>query len=73
MCEPQLGKRNLYPVLSTKTSVASVKRMMNFIAYADGTNTIPDISKITGIPISEITGYAELLKKENLLDEIEIN
>ena len=73
LCEPQLGKRNLYPVLSTKTSVASVKRMMNFIAYADGTNTIPDISKITGIPISEITGYAELLKKENLLDEIEIN
>jgi aminopeptidase-like protein len=67
--EPQLGKRNLYPVLSTKTSVASVKRMMNFIAYADGRNDIEEISKITGIPTEEILSYAELLKKEGLLEE----
>lgn len=67
--EPQLGKRNLYPVLSTKTSVASVKRMMNFIAYADGSNDIECISAITGIPLDELEGYVRLIQKEDLLDE----
>ncbi len=73
LCEPQLGRRNLYPVLSTKTSVASVKRMMNFIAYVDGTNDVSGISRITGISIPEIEGYVELLKKENLLEVIELH
>jgi len=65
-----LGPRNLYPVLSTKTSVASVKRMMNFIAYADGRNGLNSISEITGIPVPELEGYAALLKNEGLLDEL---
>jgi aminopeptidase-like protein len=72
LCEPQLGKRNLYPVLSTKTSVASVKRMMNFIAYSDGKNDLEDIADITGIPLQEISEYLELLKKEDLIEEIDI-
>jgi aminopeptidase-like protein len=72
LCEPQLGRRNLYPVLSTKTSVSSVKRLMNFIAYADGTNDLINISDITGIPLEEIYEYVELLLKEDLLEEVEV-
>ena len=37
MCEPQLGKRGLYPNLSSKnTGGKTVKSMMNLISYCDG-------------------------------------
>lgn len=69
--EPQLGKRNLYPDLSTKNSVASVKRMMNFIAYLDGTNELSDISTISGIPVSELELYLKVLQEHGLVEEID--
>ena len=39
-CEPQLGKRGLYPTLSMAGSAFAVRDMMNFIAYADGENDL---------------------------------
>ena len=69
--EPQLGKRGLYPNLSTKSSNVSVKTMMDFIAYADGTNDLIDISNIIGKPVMEILPIAERLLEARLLEEIE--
>ena len=43
--EPQLGKRGLYPTISTKNSNNEVRRMMNLIAYCDGNNTLLDIAE----------------------------
>jgi aminopeptidase-like protein len=34
--EPQLGRRELYPTLSTKQSAATVHDILNVLAYADG-------------------------------------
>lgn len=34
--EPQLGRRGLYPTLSTKDSAATVHDILNVLAYADG-------------------------------------
>jgi len=65
--EPQLGKRGLYPSLSTKTSGASVRNMMNFIAYADGANDLLDISNIIGVPPWELYLLADSLIKAGLL------
>ena len=36
LCEPQLGKRGMYPTVSKKGSYDVVKSMVDFIAYADG-------------------------------------
>jgi aminopeptidase-like protein len=69
-CEPQLGKRGLYPNLSTKKSGASVKTMMDFIAYADGTNDLIQISNIIGKSVNEIVPLAERLLEAELLKEI---
>ena len=38
--EPQLGKRGLYPTLSTKESGDQVRAMMNLISYCDGKHTL---------------------------------
>ncbi len=68
--EPQLGKRGLYPNLSTKNSNVSVKTMMDFIAYADGTNDLIDISNIIGKPVMDIVPIAERLLEAKLLEEV---
>ena len=73
--EPQLGKRGLYPNLSTKKSGTSVSTMMDFISYADGNNDLLQISNIIGKPVQEIVpiveklleaGLLEIVKEENL-------
>ena len=64
-CEPQLGKRGLYPNISTKESGKIVQNMMNFISYCDGSNSILEISEICGIDFEESFGYYEKLMKVN--------
>jgi aminopeptidase-like protein len=35
-CEPQLGRRGLYPTVSIENSTSEIRTMMNLIVYADG-------------------------------------
>jgi len=64
--EPQLGKRGLYPTLSTKSS-AKIGSMRNFIAYADGKNDLIDISKKIKTPVWELYPIIEKLMEASLL------
>lgn len=68
--EPQLGKRGLYPNVSTKASTATVEDMMNLIAYADGTNDLIDISNMINTPVSRLVPIVQNLVAEGLLAEI---
>jgi len=36
LCEPQLGKRGLFPTLTTQENRKIVRTLIDFIAYADG-------------------------------------
>ena len=45
LCEPQMGKRGLYPNLSTKSGSKKSKIYMNFLQYADGKNDLKFIAK----------------------------
>lgn len=67
-CEPQLGKRGLYPTISTKSSGAIVRDMMNFIAYADGSNDLIDISDMINIEAEELYETIDNLLNANLID-----
>lgn len=71
LCEPQLGRRGLYPTLSAKNSATTVRNMMNFIAYADGKNNLIDISDKIGVPVWELYAIADKLKSADLLDVVE--
>jgi len=68
LCEPQLGKRGLYPDLSQKGSYGGVAAMMNFIAYADGCNDLIDISNRIGVPAEELLDNIRRLQKNDLLE-----
>jgi aminopeptidase-like protein len=61
-CEPQLGKRGLYPDISKKGSAKDVRLMTNLIAYSDGTNDTVDIAEILDKPIWEIIEVIKELK-----------
>ena len=50
-CEPQLGKRGLYPTLSTTGTKEKVKDMMNFLAYCDGKTDLIDIANKINLPV----------------------
>lgn len=65
--EPQLGKRGLYPTLSTKETIAEVSAMMNLISYCDGTHTLLDIAEIIDEPVSKLVEILRPLLKEGLI------
>jgi aminopeptidase-like protein len=67
-CEPQLGKRGLYPTLSRKGQYNELFKMINFLSYADGKNDLIDISNIIKVPVRELLDLAELLKNNNLIE-----
>lgn len=70
LCEPQLGKRGLYPDLSTKSTTNTVRDMMNVMAYADGSNDLLDICNIIYVPIDELYSVVEKLSENGLLKKV---
>lgn len=68
LCEPQLGKRGLYPTVSRKGIYEEVKKMTNLIAYADGTEDLIQISSRIGVPVSELIPIVDKLCEAGLLE-----
>lgn len=67
LCEPQLGKRGLYPTLSSKNSANHVQHMLNLLGYADGVNSLLDIANLIQVPFWELYPIYEKLLSHHLL------
>ena len=67
LCEPQLGKRNLYPTVSQKNTYADISTRMDFLAYADGKHSVFDISNKIKKNIKLVTNEAIILEREGLI------
>lgn len=67
LCEPQLGKRGLYPNISTVNSGETVRDLMNFISYCDGNHSLLDISDILNIDYMKCMDLHSKLSKANLI------
>lgn len=66
-CEPQLGKRGLYPTLSTRESGAAVRAMMNVLAYADGTLDLVALADKIRLHALDCATIIERLAQEGLM------
>lgn len=66
-CEPQLGKRGLYPTVSQKGTKGDARYMQDFIAYADGRNDLIGISNILDIPVDKLIPIKDQLMEHHLL------
>ena len=70
LCEPQLGKRGLYPTLSTKDSQGIVRNMMNLIAYCDGMNDLLKIAEIINVPMWELFDLVDKLMEHQIIESL---
>ena len=70
LCEPQLGKRGLYPNTSTKSSGAEVRNLINVISFLDGNLDLLEIAEKCQVSYEEVFGIVEKLKFAGLLDRI---
>ena len=68
-CEPQLGKRGLYPTLGSQKGTESyVKAMMWILNLTDGDHDLIDISLKSKIPILELKPVLFKLLENNILN-----
>jgi len=68
MCEPQMGKRGLYPTLSTKNENKLTISYMDFLQYADGTNSLEKISNLIKLELNSVKKINSILFKNNLIN-----
>ena len=70
LCEPQMGKRKLYPNLSTKKiQDKDTIQTMNFLSFCDGKNSLLNIADLLKIPIWELYELVEKLQSHSLISE----
>ena len=67
LCEPQMGKRGLYNTLSIKRDFLLSRTYMNFLQFADGKNSLEEISRQIKIDIKITKKIFYKLKKYNLI------
>jgi aminopeptidase-like protein len=68
-CEPQLGKRGLYPTLgSQKGTEDFVTTMLWILNLADGTNDLISISEKSKIPFSQLIPVIDRLIENGILE-----
>ncbi|MBI4060198.1 MAG: DUF4910 domain-containing protein [Elusimicrobia bacterium] len=66
-CEPQLGRRGLYPTLSKKGEFGSGRRILDFLAYCDGTNDLLAVAETIGADALELAAVAEKMAAAGLI------
>ncbi|NBH13916.1 DUF4910 domain-containing protein [Lachnospiraceae bacterium] len=69
LCEPQLGKRGLYPTVSRKGIYQDTTVLRDFIAYADGTMDLMDIAQKIQADIEAVLQVSMVLLEHGLIGE----
>lgn len=67
-CEPQMGKRGLYPTLSVKGRDEEVRLIMNFLSLCDGQTSLFEIAEYLNLAIWKLYDVVDLLKSHGLID-----
>lgn len=67
LCEPCLGKRNLYPTTSRKEIFENVISTVNVLCHADGENDLLDIADKIGLPYDQCLNIVRVLLSSKLL------
>lgn len=72
LCEPQLGKRGLYPKTSSRGSskAGGHFKTIDFLAYADGTNDLISIAHIIGLTFENTFDISQKLESAGLIERL---
>lgn len=69
-CEPQLGKRGLYPTLGGGKVPTSVEVLLNVLEYCDGSEDLLAVAARCNISITQAAQAANVLESHGLLRDI---
>ena len=72
-CEPQLGKRGLYPTLGGGKVSASVDVLLNVLSYCDGETDLLTLAETCGLSIFDVADAAKTLEEHGLISEVTAN
>ena len=69
LCEPQLGRRNLYTVKFSKKNTYKKELYIrkNLLAYSNGKRSIFEISNILNVSLNDLLEQYKILKKANVI------
>ena len=67
ICEPQMGKRGFYNKVFLKEKKLSSDTYMDFLQYADGRNSLKEISKIINLSFANSKKIFKTLLKKKLV------
>jgi aminopeptidase-like protein len=70
LCEPQLGKRGLYPNTSTLSAVSEVRNLMNVISFLDGKLSTIEIADKCKLPYRDVQDILNKLELANLIEKV---
>lgn len=69
LCEPQLGKRQLYPSLGAKETHNPTREILNVLSLADGRSLL-EIADYLNLPFTAVLGHAQKLIENDLIEEV---
>jgi len=67
LCEPNLGKRGLYPLMGAKKISLRVKNIKDFLAYADGLTTLEKIADQLNLNVAKANSLYDLLIEKGII------
>ena len=68
ICEPQMGKRGLYHTLSNKNKKKLTNSYLDFLQYADGTNSLEKISSLIKLDLNLVRKIYRILLSNKLVE-----
>ncbi|HIJ83555.1 MAG TPA: DUF4910 domain-containing protein, partial [Magnetococcales bacterium] len=72
LCEPQLGKRGLYPTLYARNKGAYTQNMRHILVYANGKRDLLTIAGLIDQPLWELLPIIDDLKRHGLIEDVTI-
>ena len=70
LCEPQMGKRGLYPTTSIKSSGITVRDQMNVISFLDGDLDLLDVADKCKVSYQKVQEILEQLISSDLVTKV---
>ncbi len=70
-CEPQLGRRGLYPTLGAAAGRHVGRLLADILAYCDGEHDLLSIAELLGVPAWELAPLVRQLADAELIEGIE--
>jgi len=67
LCEPNLGKRGLYPLMGAKKIDSQIRNIKDFLTYSDGLTTLEEIAVLLNLDVEDATNLFEKLLEKGVV------